>query len=789
MKRLTSKPVTILLLFTLLMLFPFFGCYAKPRPKIDKTYELGGLMQEVVVRRDYRSIPYIEAKNEADLYFAQGYETARDRLWQMDLLRRVARGRLAELFGKQVLNEDKRWRRYGFSEIAKESLRVMSPVLRKGLENYSRGVNAYIDGLNEKTLPVEFQILQYKPEKWEPTDTIVIGKILADSLSTTWWMDLNRAALKKLPKRKYESLTNKVTPSDVVLYGKDSENSEREAAYLGGAAGETQELNEFIADAKATRKSSLERIGFYAKRLAASNNWVISGKKTSDGNAILANDPHLRATAPGIWYLTHLSMPGMRVAGVTFPGVPGIVLGHNQHIAWGATNVGPDVQDVYIERFNDKGEYKTPDGWEKARVRTEEISFRPNPLSPKTKSETFEVLETRNGVVFRDQKDGKKLALKWSGRNPKNQEFEAFFGLNRAKNWKDFKKSLKTYGGAAQNFIYADRKGNIGWHVGGNIPVRRKGEGAFPYDGATNDGDWIGSIPFDELPHLYNPESGFIATANQRIVGTDYKYQQMTRQFAGPWRARRIFNRIDKSEKITVEDVADMQFDSYNIPLAKFAKEIIRRKAASTETLKILSAWDGKMTSDSVGATLADQVSRCVGVTIANENKPASQWFLRQSVLPWAIQKNDMLWLPKRFSGWTDVLKYCDGETRKRLAKRFKGEDQSGWKWGAYRVVSFQHPLAAAPLIGGQFKMSFTDVNGSGQTPNVGTNVSMRFIATPGNWDNSRHVLPLGQSGDPQSKHWKDQYESWRDGKAPVFPFSEEAVKAAAKGTVMLKGK
>ncbi|MEZ5346783.1 MAG: penicillin acylase family protein [Pyrinomonadaceae bacterium] len=463
-----------------------------------------------------------------------------------------------------------------------------------------------------------------------------------------------------------------------------------------------------IAAEKIIRKRSLERIGFYEEHLAASNNWVVSGKRTADGNAILANDPHLQATAPGIWYLVHLSTPTMRVSGVTFPGVPGVVLGHNESIAWGATNVGPDVQDVYIEEFNDKGEYKTPEGWKKARVRKEEIRFRPNPLFPKLEAEAIEVLETRNGVVFTES-DGKKLSLNWTARKPENQEFEAFFSLNRARNWDDFNSSLKAYGGASQNFIYADTKGNIGWHIAGKIPVRRKGEGDVPYNGATNDGDWIGWIPYDELPALFNPESGFIVTANQRIAGTSYKHQQIIRQFAAPWRARRIYDLLSANDKVTMDFNGEVQHDSFNIPLSSFAKEIVKRKAASGETISILGSWDGKMTADSVGATIADQINACVGTEIANVNKPASAWHIRQVILPWAIPNDDKLWLPEKYTTWDALLKACDSKAVSDLAKtaRLGGTDRSNWKWGSFRVANFNHPLVVAPLIGGTVQGEF----------------------------------------------------------------------------------
>lgn len=759
------------------------ACFAQVDTKIDKTFSIKGLKENVIVRRDERSIPYIEAKSEADLYFAQGFETARDRLWQMDLYRRVARGQLAELFGKQVLDEDKRWRRFGFSQIAEESLKTMSPNLKIALENYARGVNAYIATLDKASLPVEFQILQYQPTEWKSTDTLVIGKILADGLGTTWYQDANVSSLKeKLSKEKFEQLTDKTTDYDVVLFGKDSEKAKGKSASIKF----DNDLEKFVAESIETRKRSLIRTGFYAEELAASNNWVISGKRTKDGKAILANDPHLQASAPGIWYLINLSIPGMRVSGVTFPGVPGVVLGHNEYIAWGATNVGPDVQDIYIEKFNDKGEYQTPNGWKKPVVRKEVIKVRENLLKTDTKDEVIEVLETRNGVVIQDSSDA-KIALNWTARNPSNQEFEAFILLNKAKNWNEFNNAVKTYGGASQNFVYADVDGNIGWHVGGVIPIRRTGEGLFPYDGTKNEGDWVSYIPYNELPSLYNPPSGFIVTANQRIVGTDYKYQQMTRQFAAPWRAKRITDLIRNNNKISMNDVSDIQHDVFNFPLSEFAREIVKRKAASEQTLEILKGWDGKMDAESIGATVANTINVCVGNKIAEENKPASGWSIRQTILIKAIPANDKLWLPKEYKNWDDILKVCDEQATESLSKnKVLGENSANWKWGKYNAADFSHPLAVAPLIGGQFKLSFDNVGGSGQTPNVGENVSMRFIAKPANWDETHHVIPLGESGDPKSQHWKDQFEYWKTGKPAIFPFTKEAVNKAAKELILL---
>ncbi len=747
---------------------------------------VNGIKSEVTVRRDERSIPYIEAKTDDDLYFVQGYVTASDRLWQMELLRRVARGETAEIFGNVALEEDKRYRRFGFTTIAEKSLSELSPQLRAALDNYARGVNAYIATLDDNTLPIEFKILQFKPRQWTAADSVVIGKILADALSTTWRNDLMRASIQSLPKEKFADLTNQVTPYDVVLFGNDKKVSTAETqrrkdekqSLLNSNSAVAPRLSDSAVPAFETedsiRKSSLERVGLYAEELAASNNWVISGKHTADGKTLLANDPHLAPSAPGIWYLAHLSTPTMRVSGVTIPGAPGVILGHNEHIAWGATNVGPDVQDLYIETTEPRV------------ARKEKIYVRTNLMKPETAPVDFEVQETRNGpLIFSES--GKTYSLKWTALDPKNLEFEAFFNLNRARNWDDFKNALKTYGGATQNFVYADTKGNIGWYAAGRIPIRREGDGSLPYDGTTKDGDWVGFIPFEELPHLYNPPSGMIITANQRIVGTDYKYSQMSRDAAPPWRARRIYDELNGRKKITMDDVRDVMYDAKNIPLSNLAKQIVKLNAASAETIAVLKDWDGLMTSDSRGALLANEIRLCLANKIADSNKPAPAFLVRERVLDWAVRDQSARWLPSGFANYTEFIKSCDTSSRASLAdpKRF-GPDASAWTWGRVFQSRFPHPLAAAPLIGAQFVVPSVPINGSGQTPNVGSAVSMRHIASPGNWDATRHVIPLGQGGDTKSPHFKDQFEAWRTGAPAIFPFTKSAVATATKSVTVL---
>ena len=754
-----------------------------------QTVQFNGLSDKVTVKRDGRGIPYISAANDADLYFVQGYVAASDRLWQMDLMRRLARGQTAELSGNRTLEEDKRWRRFGFSKVADETLQYLSPELRAALESYAKGVNAYISSLDDTTIPVEFKILQYKPTPWLPTDTIMIGKILSDALSETWTQDLLTASVQNLPKEKLADLTNIVTPYDVVLFGKDTKtarNTRRNASSpivpdsVLAAAQEDQDL----------RDRSLTMVGLYAQDLAASNNWVISGSRTADGKALLENDPHLEPTTPGIWYLVNLSAPNVHVAGVTLPGVPGVILGHNDFIAWGATNVGPDVQDLYVETFDSSGNYMTPSGAKAPTIRKEEIKVRKNVLKPDTDTTTFDVIETDNGPIILDD-GGKKYALKWTALDPKNAEFETFFRINRAKNWQEFQDALKTYGGAMQNFVYADVKGNIGWHPAGRIPLRRKGDGSLPYDGSKTDGDWIGYVPFDELPSLYNPKEGFIATANQRTVGTSYKYFDIyTREVALPWRAHRIHELLEKNTKVTMDDVRDIQYDVFNLPLYNLSKQMVKLNAASPETLNVIKNWDGKMTVDSEAALLVNEMRGCIANAMADDNKPVPSSIIRARIVYWAVDQQSQRWLPSKFSSYSDLMKACDQSVRARLAdpKRF-GADESKWLWGATTISRFNHPLASAPLIGGQFATPKVPLNGSDATPNVASFVSMRFIASPGNWDATRHVIPMGESGDPKSEHFKDQFEFWRTGTPAVFPFSLAAVDKAAVGSTVFAPK
>ncbi len=769
------------------------------------TLNLASLRERVTVRRDERGIPYIEAANEADLYFAQGYVTASDRLWQMDLFRRRMRGELSEILGRAALAEDKRLRLYGWAQLSVAMLAETGEPVRSALEAYARGVNAFIDSRETKQLPPEFQILQYRPRAWTPADSLVIGKLFAETLSTTWDTDVMRAALSDLPAEKRELLLIETTPQDVLVVGKD--NLDRKASGTEGKPLVPYDMRGSIAllrslaGVKETMERSLRRVGLYMEDRAMSNNWVVAGSRTHDGKPMLANDPHLPALVPSLWHMAHLSMPGLRVAGVTAPGAPGIILGHNEHFAWGATNLAPDVQDLYLEKFDPANpkKYQTPAGWREAEVRREEVKVRKNFTDTQTDTETVEVTVTRHGpVIF--EKDGARYALRWTALDAKANEFSAFYNLNRARNWNEFRTALSRYDGPTQNFVYADKEGHIGYYGAGRIPVRKSGDGSVPYDGSTDAGEWKSFIPFAELPHVYDPPEGFIVTANQRIAGRSYPYH-LTHEWSAPYRARRIYDLLQAKPKLKPNDMREIQADTYSIPAMTFVREVLKLAGEQNatpatgdekwrETLRLFGSWDGRTDSDSRGALLAVLMrdrfrQRIVAAALGPERAKEYRWSNVNSLIDKLITGRPQSWLPGEFKSYMELLRACERDARGLIEQKL-GADEAKWIWGSYQPVRLSHPLAGVPLIGQQFAIAPFPQRGSPSSVNVGASVSMRLIALPNNWDESMQGIVLGESGDPSSKHFKDQLEDWRAATPRVFPFTKDAVEKAARETMTL---
>lgn len=766
---------------------------------------VAGLRGNVTVRRDRLAIPYIEASNLDDLYIAQGYVAASDRLWQMDLLRRTARGELSEILGSAALEEDKRHRAFRFGPLAQQMVERLSPPMRAALEAYAKGVNAFIESLDAVALPPEFRVLQYKPRPWTPADSLVISKLLAETLTTSWPIDMMRAALAGLPADRRAELLPRTSPLDVLVVGSD-ESVRSGSAKSGSAQDRPTESGRLVAEAEMmgevarvsdVMRRSLERIGLYSEDLAASNNWVVSGRLSVTGKPLLANDPHLSPSAPSIWYMVHLTAPGLHVAGVTIAGEPGVIIGHNDHIAWGITNVEADVEDLYAEKFDgiNSRRYLTPGGWREAEVSREVIAVRKSPADPATQPTEFNVTVTRHGPVILE-KDGLRYALSWPALDPASNEIEVYYFINRAQDWQEFRAALSRYMGFPLNIVYADVEGHIGYWAAGRYPVRKTGRGSLPYDGSSGEGDWQGYVPFEATPHVYDPPSGLIITANNRTIGTDYPYY-ITDNWAPPYRARRIYDLLTSRKKLSVEDFRTIQADTYSFPDAAFLAEIVKLgrplESASPEWREVLAAfagWDAMLAPDSQAMALCVTMRaafqrRVLAGAIGEEVARKYNWANAGTFFDRIIRTRPREWLPTGFDSYEALLLASYKDAIDTLTRRL-GPDRSRWTWGRLTQVRFQHPLASAPLVGAQFEIAPFPQNGGGQAVNRGASVSMRFLADLSDWDNTRQGVPLGESGNPASPHWKDQLESWRSMTPPTFPFNKDAVAAAAKETLIL---
>jgi penicillin amidase len=802
---------------------------APAAPPQARALSVAGLRAPVRVTRDERGIPHIEAANDDDLYFAQGYATAQDRLWQMDLLRRTARGELSEIFGRAALEADKLHRTYGFAQLSESLVAKATARTRAVLEAYARGVNAYadsLDGTAGKQLPREFQLLQYKPRPWRPADSVVIGKNFAEALSTTWQTDLSRAALADLPPERRAELMPDSSPLDVLVVGSDdagkkptnvkpapSSDERKETARVAPASGgaETTQaagaevLNE-AARMFAASRESLERVGLYMGGRAASNNWVASGKRTASGKPLLANDPHLAPSAPSIWHMAHLKAPGVDVAGVTAPGAPGVIIGHNERIAWGVTNLGPDVQDLYAEKFSAErpGFYSTPTGLQEAAVRREEIKVRKSATGSVADAEVVahDVTVTRHGPVI-VERGGARYALRWTALDANADEFESFYKLNRARDWDEFRAALADYRGPTQNFVYADARGHIGYYGAGVVPVRRSGDGSTPYDGSTDAGEWARFIPFDELPHVYDPPSGLIVTANARVVGRSYPHF-LTHEWADAYRARRIYDLLKDKQRLTAEDFRAVQGDTYSIggvAFARAAAQLLRGGAApagpdedkSGASGAAREGWEGRVVPDSRVAPLVAEMRtafrrRVLVAAVGAERATQFRW--SGGAFDRFAAERPAVWLPKEFKDYAGLMRATLSDARAALTARL-GADESQWTWGRYTQARFPHPLASVPLVGQQFLVAPFPQGGSsgaaGATPNVGAAVSMRLIADTSDWDKTQHGIALGESGDPASPHWSDQLADWKAAAPRAFPFTARAVAAKAAEVWELK--
>lgn len=806
--------VAVVLLTASLTLLGGWWIVRRSLPQLDGTASLAGLRQEVTVDRDGWGVPRIRAGSLEDLLTAQGYVLAQDRLWQMDLLRRAAAGELSEIFGPMTLPLDRENRILGVRIAAERTAAEMNQEQRAMLEAYARGVNLYI-GERRDRLPWEFRVLGYQPRPWTPTDSLLVGGYLWKELTSSWRSELLRAEVtERVGAERARDLYETDSPLDHFVVGSTAAAGGR-VSRMGAAArvagtcesssgGARRQMSRpalaGFADPETERRAgpglagealaSLEQFGDEMRGMAGSNNWVIAGTHTYSGKPILANDTHLQLEVPSIWYLIHLTAPGWNVKGFTVPGAPLVIIGHNERIAWGFTNHGADVQDLYIETFNPENpeEYRVNGRWVKAERRKE-------PIRVKGRADhTLEVVVTRHGpIVHREA--GRGYALRWVATDPGGMAFGVPL-LGRAQNWQEFRAALRNVPGPAQNAVYADVDGNIGYLVGARIPVRKKGTGGVPVPGDADDYEWTGYIPFDELLQALNPEGGVIATANARVAGPGYRWH-LTENWMPPYRTARIYTLLAETKKHRPADSIRIQTDIVSLPHQMLVPPIIQARGTPRfnradfrvrKLVRMLPEWDGRATAGSIQTAFLEYTRRALLANLLRpylgEQTNRYQWWRANVFLENVVRERPARWLPPNFSSYDELLiASAEEAVRKLEADNFalgyrNPANASEWYWGRFIKLQMLHPLARTGFLRQHLSMAGIAQSGTGHTvKQTGRTFgpSMRLVADLANLDNSMMNITMGQSGQYLSRHFRDQFPEWYEGRGIASPFSDAA--------------
>lgn len=766
-------------------------------PQQNGRLKVEGLQHPVEIIRDRWAVPHIYAQNEHDLYFAQGFVHAQDRLFQMDTHRRVGLGRTSEIAGPAGLNMDRFARNFGWPRAAQAQIDGVSPMVEASMEAYCAGVNCFI---HQEKMPIEFGLLGYKPELWRFLDTAAWSTVLAWGLSVNWESELLRAyLLGEIGIEKTAELTQ-ISLQDYETVIPDSSVGQRLAASM--------------MDAYQEALGSMPLGSVPAGKGVGSNNWVAAGKHTESGRPILANDPHLPPIFPALWYENHLCTGDLNVSGFTMPGIPGVIIGHNNKLAWGFTNAFPDVQDIYIERFHpqDRHLYEYDGVWEEAEIVREEIKIR-----GRKPVEEF-VRYTRHGPVISDflAEDCGDLSLKWAYFQ-KSDHLRAVLEINHASNWSQFKKALRHWGFPSQNVVYADVQGHIGYMMPGLVPVRKKGSGVVPVPGWEKTYEWQGWIPFEELPMAFDPPTGLIVSANNRVQGDSYAHF-LTSEWLPDFRVKRILELLQQQIPLSLADNIGIQLDVKSLQAQQFLGLALclmnEKEAPNNECLKvfkILRSWDFEMRADSMAPSIffcwhtlftSAVYEQALGSDLANallkkRDKDGFPLDPYLEVAPALI----MDWLAGSAPDWVgnihELLWPTLGKTIHLLRQHY-GDDENNWLWGGMHTIHLQHPLTRIPVLGRSWNVGSWPTDGDGYTVNqtdskmqfppdpVSVIASCRMILDVGGWDNSLAALPGGQSGHPASEHYMDGWTDWKNGQYHPMLFSKEKIEEATSGRLIL---
>jgi penicillin amidase len=790
--------ISFFVLLILVMTMAGVGAYwfhtaaMQSQPRLDGTLRLNGLNAPVSVIYDARAVPNITALSMEDLFFAQGYVTAQERLWSMDMYRRYAAGELSGALGANYVKRDIYQRTLGLRQVAEQAAANLSPRDRSYMEAYARGVNAYIAD-HQHNLPLEFRVLRYRPNAWTVEDSFLVGASLSEALNHGYYKA--KLEREKILTRLGPELTNDLyvnTSFRDVPPGTDQQeirgddptpgeeeqprSSPRKDQMLRGIARWPQHEAEEIL---ASLSGSPLRPG--------SNNWVLSGAHTVSGKPLLANDMHLGHRMPNTWYEAHLTCGDYDVVGVTLPGLPAVIVGHNQHIAWGITNVGADVEDIYIETFNDKGQYLTPSGWQEPEHRKETIHVLRGGDIP------LDVIVTRHGPIITGllKHETRMLALHSVDWDPKYPMTYPFFDINMSHNWDEFNTALAKFTAPSENFVYADVDGHIGYHATGVIPIRANGDGSLPVNGSDDAHEWTGAIPYDKLPSAYDPPSGVIATANSRITPDGYPYSIAT-EWVAPYRTERIYHVLHEDKKFSPSDMLALQTDVYSafdrFLAQRFAYAVDHASHPSERARKaadLLRDFDGRMEIHSPAAAIV-RVARgklekiLLESTLGPEDAKLYNWFMSEVWLENTVLLQPPRWLPAQYPDYNNLLAAA---VEQAVTDKRAPHDLSKWNYGKTFPVQSSHDLfGKIPFINRWAGPGVLPQSGDGTTvKQVGRDFgpSERLTVDFSNFDNSTLNIVNGQSGHIFNPHFNDQWNAWYHGTTFPLPYSVDAVRKA----------
>ncbi len=749
--------ILILLIIAVVVLNAYIG---KSKPQIEGEISVGVLDEEVTVTRDEQGVPHIIANSDADLYRAQGFVQAQDRMFQMDLARRQASGRLSEVVGEAAVTTDQFFRTFSLREAAKDSWDGYGADAKQVLKWHAEGVNAFMEQASENgELSFEFKLLEYEPEPWTEVDSLTIGKFMAYDLGGHWSsLAIRHWALGNFSEDKAREL--------FITYPEN-----KPAILEANLKNQVQVAGHFNPDV-------------LPHEFNGSNNWVVSGEKTKSGMPLLADDPHLGLSTPSIWYQMHLESPEQNVSGVIFAGIPGIILGHNEEIAWGVTNVGPDVQDLYIEKPNPTNptEFQYDGKWEQAEVRNEPIKVKDG------ETVDFKVVVTRHGpiisnVMFEEEEPNAQFSMQWTALEP-TLELQAVLNMNKASNWEEFETALEDFHAPAQNFVFAAKDGTIAYKANGRIPIRKSGDAQLPVPGDSSEYEWTGYVPYDELPKIVNPDAGFIATANNQVIDDSYPYH-ITDLWAQAYRYERISEVLSEGDNFTKEDMMALQMDQKNLQAREFLTDMIESiegkdsNGQYKEMLTVLKNWNQVDEENSAAPLLFHKWIQELPVTLFKNQMPedvyemlAGKGSITDQMMRDGFAGEEGAWVTEQKG--VDEWVYRSFVNAVQSIEEEFGDDVNEWKWGDYHQLTFKHPLAGvSPVFEYFLNPKPVPIGGSNITVqaaafaedgSVTHGASWRFVADLADLSSAHHIVGPGQSGHLKSDWFHNQVDDWAKG-------------------------